>query len=394
MKILQRAYWFAGLAVCSATIAACGGTSGAGTVGSGLTPALSESGAQNHKNEGAVEFTIKIPLKTPGLVRKPQYISPGTKSMTVVARGQAAQTYDLTSKSPGCSATSGDLTCVKKSLFPRGEQRITVTLYDRADGRGSALSTATITVRVVAGSVKKVPITLDGVVATATVLIGGHARASVPAGVPTSLPVTIDAYDGAGDLIVTPGSYDAATPVTLTDSDRSNVITLSTKSVSGPGADVKLKYDGGPIASATITVHVKGVAQSKIATLDVIAAPTPTPSPAPTPTPTAKPTPTPTPTPAPLASPASLTFTSATAQTFGVVETNYTGTLSASSSNASVAAVSPASANGPAATFTVTPVGGGTCTVTVTDSLGNSTTVSVTVDAGSIVIDGKRHGGR
>jgi hypothetical protein len=82
-----------------------------------------------------------------------------------------------------------------------------------------------------------------------------------------------------------------------------------------------------------------------------------------------------------MASPTSLSFIagSTTAQHVTVTESGYTGTLTATSTCASVATVSPASATGSPATFTVTPVASGTCQVTIHDTFGNSALVAVTV---------------
>jgi hypothetical protein len=106
-----------------------------------------------------------------------------------------------------------------------------------------------------------------------------------------------------------------------------------------------------------------------------------------TPPPTSSPTSSPTsaPTNASLqVTPSSLTFTSPSAQPVSASESGYTGAFNTSTSNASVATVSPSSANGPHATFSVTPVGAGTCTISVTDTNGQSQQVNVTVDNGVI----------
>lgn len=89
-----------------------------------------------------------------------------------------------------------------------------------------------------------------------------------------------------------------------------------------------------------------------------------------------------------VASPNDLTFTSlqsSASQSFIVTAQN-PGTLTASSSDESVAAVNPPStttSNGQqkAATFTVTPVGNGTANVTVADKKKDTVTVSITVAA-------------
>lgn len=89
----------------------------------------------------------------------------------------------------------------------------------------------------------------------------------------------------------------------------------------------------------------------------------------------------------PVATPTTLTFSSATTQTFVLQESGYTGTLTATSSDTSVATVSPKSSHGPTATMTVTPVGGGSCTITVQDDAQQQATVAVTVDNGIIIIN-------
>lgn len=92
---------------------------------------------------------------------------------------------------------------------------------------------------------------------------------------------------------------------------------------------------------------------------------------------------------APLAAtPATLSFASAAAQTITVTEADYTGTFTATSSKPRVAAVNPVKgSNGPSATFLVAPVGGGTCTITFTDTNGQAATVRVAVNSGVIKVN-------
>lgn len=65
-------------------------------------------------------------------------------------------------------------------------------------------------------------------------------------------------------------------------------------------------------------------------------------------------------------------------QTFSASESNYSGLITASTGNASVATVTPASGTS-SVTFTVTPAGAGTTNITVKDDHGGSQVVSVTV---------------
>ncbi len=85
----------------------------------------------------------------------------------------------------------------------------------------------------------------------------------------------------------------------------------------------------------------------------------------------------------------SMSFTaSGQTATFHASESNYTGLISAVTSNASVATVSPASANGPGpVTFTVTSQGVGNSKITVTDDHGGVRTLTVSVTAGTLTVD-------
>jgi hypothetical protein len=81
-------------------------------------------------------------------------------------------------------------------------------------------------------------------------------------------------------------------------------------------------------------------------------------------------------------SPSSLSFTAlgpTNSQQFTASEANYSGPITAASSNSAVATVTPASGSGPSQTFTVTPISQGNATITVHDNRGGSQTVTVTV---------------
>jgi hypothetical protein len=120
--------------------------------------------------------------------------------------------------------------------------------------------------------------------------------------------------------------------------------------------------------------------------------PTATPTPTPTPSPTPPPTPTPTPSPPPglsaVPNPLAIYGLGASfAQTIDVRYPGYTGAISATSSNASVAtiAVAPSgTGNGPDAQFLVTPKAVGACTLTFTAG-GLTLVVNVTVNSTEII---------
>ncbi len=89
----------------------------------------------------------------------------------------------------------------------------------------------------------------------------------------------------------------------------------------------------------------------------------------------------------PLTSPANVTFdgSSSSPQDVNVSDPNYSGSITASSSDASVATVNSPQ-NGPNATFSVTPKKQGTSTLTFTDANNGSDTTLVTVNPGSLSV--------
>jgi virginiamycin B lyase len=255
-------------------IAACSGVSPGVTPGAPIganarelspSSATSATATDREKSRGQARISIQIPhKKRTGRRMHPDYISPSTESMTVVVAGEPKQTFNLTPASSGCSTdASGNLSCVETVYLPTGLQTITVTLYDQPNGKGDQLSTASTSATIQSGIPANIPITLNGVPATAEVLVGPTPapNVSVPQGTPTSVPVAVSAFDAKGNLIMAPGAY--SSPITLSDSDTSGATKLSTSSVGAPGADVTLSYSGAAVsADATIAATIGQTVQT------------------------------------------------------------------------------------------------------------------------------------
>jgi virginiamycin B lyase len=259
-----RSYWLGAAALCSVlAVAACSGGTNVASPPLGNALAVRSNvrvpvEAKRHKR-GTANVVIRIPRKKKsGRRMHPAYVSASTQSMVIANVGQANQTFNLTPSSSGCSSTGGTgyLTCSETAYFPSGQQILTITLYDQENGQGNQLSTATTLVNIATGGVTPIPITLDGVVATATVLLNGSAAVSQPAAMPTSIPISVEAYDADNNLIVSPGSY--SSPITLADSDTSGGTSLSSSTIETPGTNATLQYTGASISSATITPVVGG----------------------------------------------------------------------------------------------------------------------------------------
>jgi hypothetical protein len=188
-----------------------------------------------------------------------------------VANSWAVRTFNLTATAANCSSKeAGYLTCSESMQIPSGKRTITITLFSEENAKGKQLSTATTQVNIAATGFTPIPVTLDGVVARATVLIDGKAVVEVPVGTPTSLPVTVSAYDATGNLIIAPGSY--TTPVVVTSSDTTGVTAFGKKlrrtpvkryavqrfNFTAPGATQPLSYDGASLVSVTLKPSVNG----------------------------------------------------------------------------------------------------------------------------------------
>lgn len=263
-----------------ASLAACaGGSSGVATNGSMLPSAQSEAAQPQLRTAAQTDGKAVIVVKIPHKALNVQYVSPSTKSMMISVTGAPKQTFNLGAGDPGCATKTATVICREVATLPLGEQIVLITLYDGLLGKGHELAAASTWVKIEPKNEAKIPVTLEGVPATAIVSFSGSAKTSVPAGAQAVVPVTVNAYDADDNLIVSPGNY--ATAVTLTDSDKSGATKLSSNYVNASGEAIQLTYTGAKLSSATVTPFVKGAAQAKgTATLTISATPA-SPSPAP-----------------------------------------------------------------------------------------------------------------
>jgi hypothetical protein len=222
-------------------------------------------------------FTLTLPLHTDTSAsgRTPKYISPNAQSIAIsVAVGTAspgpATVANLTASSPNCTAApgAGTLTCSIVVPAPIGSDTFGVSLYSATNAGGSVLSSATITGTVADNAANTIPITLNGVVASITVIVADGLDV-IPGGYATSVPVVVTAQDASGATIVGPGDY--ANPISLANADTSGITSLSTTTVSGPSTAVTLTYaptnaNGGvldvaglPVGATQISASASGV---------------------------------------------------------------------------------------------------------------------------------------
>jgi streptogramin lyase len=249
-------------------LTACGGGGGgatAPTIAQPVTPTVIHTSSPISGATAQVVFHIDAPtIATASTARRPAFVSPSTASVTIALQGQATPlaTVNITPSSPGCATTSSGTQCSITVAAPVGTDTFVVTTWSGAGGSGSQLSSATTVATVVQNATNTVSMTLGGVVASATVLLG---TTSVAVGTASSIAVNVVAYDAGGNIIIGPGNY--TTPITVTDSDASGATSLAivgqssgtSVSVTAPGTSVTLAYTGGTLQAATITPSVGGV---------------------------------------------------------------------------------------------------------------------------------------
>ena len=273
------------LAVLVATaLGACSGsTHSSGSGGQSILPNAPSGPGAGSSSSTTASFVIQIPSKTSEssqakAQQKPAYVSPSTQSISISTSGGVPSPLapsepnlfvaNLTPTSAGCVAAAGatPLTCtlvvpVTATTGAGNPVTFNVELWDAPGASGNPLSSATIVPAIKLNANNTIKVTLNGVVNSLQLTI---ATPNPPTGVAATIPLTINALDADGNIIIAPGSYttdnagDIAT-VTLTDSDTSGITKLTASSVTGPGTAVSLKYNGKSLGDATITASAPGI---------------------------------------------------------------------------------------------------------------------------------------
>lgn len=201
----------------------------------------------------AITFIINKPA-TQSNARIPAFVSPNAQSASIAITGPNGAKSD-----PFVGNCSGN-NCSQTVKAPFGVDTFAVSLYQGMNATGTLLSSGSVTANIVAGQTNTVSVTFNPIVGSAAATV-----AVVPAGTPTSIPVSVIAYDPSGASIIGPGVYQDANgnPVTVSVSvtDPSGHVALS-----GPGTfttgspSTTLSYDGTPphLFSAKLNVFVNG----------------------------------------------------------------------------------------------------------------------------------------
>lgn|GEM_PF-2574830 len=203
----------------------------------------------------AIAFIITKPSTQSG-VRIPAFVSPNAQSASITITGPSGTKYG-----PFVGNCSGN-NCSQTVNAPFGVDTFAVALYSGANATGTLLSNGTLTANILAGQSNTVSVTFNPIVASAAATL----PLSVPAGTPTSIPVTVIPYDVSGAAVVGPGVYQDpnGNPVTVSVSvtDPSGHVALSGNgSFTSGSPTATLSYDGTPphlFATPKFNVFVNG----------------------------------------------------------------------------------------------------------------------------------------
>jgi hypothetical protein len=210
-------------------------------------------------------MVVTIPAKTNAAAhRNPNYISASTQSMVIAqvsgSTTTTLATANLAPSSPGCSVTSGGTTqCTVSFITTAGSDTFKMSMYDQPNGKGNLLSTGeTPAETITAGQANTVNVTLDGVPASLSVVLGAG---TLPVGTASTTSLTVVAEDADDNVIVGPGGFSSAISLAITgDTYKTLSVTYGQgqSSITSPGQAATLAYTGASNVGSTITASTTG----------------------------------------------------------------------------------------------------------------------------------------
>jgi hypothetical protein len=363
----------------TALLSACGG--GGGSARAGAVPQTgSTPGSLAPQGSAVATFALSLqqytPVDTSAKRRRIAYISPATAqiSLTVVsingvASSGSPMTFPVSPGAPNCAGANGAVTCNLSATIPIGADVLSASTLDV---NGRTLGTSTITANVVQNATNVIALAVGGQIANLQIYLSQN---HFTPGTPANANVIVVPLDQSGAEIVNPGNYSPAIAVTASSSASGHLSLVTdgantglTSTLNSPNDQVVVAYDGvGTSGSSNIRADAGGgITATKnvsISAAGFAAAPGGS----------------------QVVSSTGYVFTAA-GQTGTIVASGGTGPYTVSSSDTTLATVSPASGAGP---FTITANGygvSGSATITVTDSASGVATIPVTFIVAPIVL--------
>jgi streptogramin lyase len=237
-------------------LAACGGGGGGGTppvtrqtAGPATpTPKPTATPTPVPTQGPTAHFTISDPYSTTASSkRRPQYFSPATSAILITANGTSVQ-LNLSPSSQNCTVTGSNISCYVDIPVSNGPLTYSVKTLD---SNGTALSQASGNATI--KGVTTVPLAMQGIWKSTTARFSNEHPLM---GSPSTITVAVSAYDADGALIIGPEPY--SSPISLYDADTSGATSLSKTSVTYPGENVTLTYDGHSYVNAIVATGTPG----------------------------------------------------------------------------------------------------------------------------------------
>lgn len=205
-------------------LAACGGGGGGAglPVAHGAAPAPATTPTAGPQGFAPVSFTITLPKVASAKSRTTLFVSPYTTSISVSVNSTTPQVFACTP--PTCSGS-----------FEAPAGGSVNFLFTALDAQGKADADASVTQVIAANGSNVISVTLNGVVASATLSASPAGLSSAATGTST---ISATAYDVDGDVIT--GTY--AAPIVVSTTDTTGTIALSGATLTGGTSTATLTY--------------------------------------------------------------------------------------------------------------------------------------------------------
>ncbi len=270
----------AALATASLLLAACGERS---LTALPAGPTAPEAGDAHRRGVATVRLRILVPKRphsgpfARAILRNgrknPYYIATDTSGIKIqMFSGSSSTTVvaDISAASAYCTSSNGPRTCTVPISAPIGSDTFVLTTYDRPPSGASfpagahELAIASAALVVAQGKANVLPVTLYGIIASATVQV------TVPylhGTIASQQRLGVNGLDADGNVILSDDYYDAAgspAPIVLSTSGpgpgggRFSVSPAPSTIASQPPDGIELSYDGGATVPNTGKVSLSG----------------------------------------------------------------------------------------------------------------------------------------
>lgn len=246
--------------VFSFVLTGCGGGGGSALLGGGSSGGNGSAGGGTQSGKRPIAITLSIPssnasgassvVRTTSAVRRPATISSQTQSIEVSVNGGTPQVFNASP--PTCNTSANPVTCTLNVGAPYGVDSFLIITYSGANGTGTALNAAAVTIDVTASGPNSASATAGNLltVTSSADSSGGSNSCASGSTTCTLREAVAEASTSAG--VYTALLFSGVTSITVT-----SPITINGQSIIiiGPGAtSSNSNAAGAPSAAANLTI--------------------------------------------------------------------------------------------------------------------------------------------